>query len=78
MAAGAALAKAAGPVGEAVADVVEGVGAPVRDDHVGLLFAGGEPNPRSEWLFFLYFHDCYHTGQTELLRQAAGMNDKVI
>ena len=43
-----------------------------------VLFAGGEPNPRSEWLFFLYFHDCYHTGQTELLRQAAGMNDKVI
>ena len=28
--------------------------------------------------FFLYFHDCYHTGQTELLRQLAGKNDKVI
>lgn len=25
-----------------------------------------------------YFHDTYHTGQTDLLRQIAGANDKVI
>jgi hypothetical protein len=25
-----------------------------------------------------YFHDTYHTGQTDLLRQIAGMNDKII
>ena len=30
------------------------------------------------WLFFLYFHESYHTGQTELLRQVAGKNDKII
>jgi hypothetical protein len=30
------------------------------------------------WLFFLYFHDCYHVGQTEILRQAAGVDDKII
>ncbi|NQS91647.1 MAG: DinB family protein [Chloroflexi bacterium] len=30
------------------------------------------------WLFFLYFHDSYHVGQTEILRQAAGTNDKII
>jgi DinB superfamily len=29
-------------------------------------------------LFFLYFHETYHTGQTELLRQLAGKDDKVI
>lgn len=29
-------------------------------------------------LLFYYFHDTYHTGQTELHRQLAGMNDKVI
>lgn len=29
-------------------------------------------------LFGLYFHQTYHTGQTELLRQLAGANDKVI
>jgi len=30
------------------------------------------------FLFFLYFHDTYHTGTTEQLRQLAGKNDKVI
>jgi uncharacterized damage-inducible protein DinB len=29
-------------------------------------------------VFFLYFHETYHVGQTELLRQLAGANDKVI
>lgn len=32
----------------------------------------------SFWLFFLYFHDSYHVGQTEILRQAAGKDDKII
>lgn len=29
-------------------------------------------------LRFFYFHDTYHTGQTEILRQFAGRNDRVI
>lgn len=29
-------------------------------------------------LFFGYFHDTYHTGQTELLRQVAGKDDSII
>jgi len=29
-------------------------------------------------IFGLYFHDTYHTGQTELLRQLAGMDEKFI
>lgn len=29
-------------------------------------------------LFFLYFHESYHVGQTELYRQLAGRNDKLI
>lgn len=29
-------------------------------------------------LFFLYFHETYHVGQTELLRQLAGKDDHVI
>ncbi len=29
-------------------------------------------------IFGLYFHDTYHTGQTELLRQLAGTNDKIV
>ena len=34
--------------------------------------------PLAFWLFFLYFHDCYHVGQAEILRQAAGKDDKII
>jgi hypothetical protein len=29
-------------------------------------------------VFFNYFHDTYHTGQTELLRQVAGKDDAII
>ena len=29
-------------------------------------------------IFFLHWHETYHTGQTEALRQLAGKNDKVI
>ncbi|NLS79179.1 MAG: DinB family protein [Chloroflexi bacterium] len=36
------------------------------------------PVPLRERLFFLYYHDTYHSGQTELLRQLAGTNDKII
>ena len=30
------------------------------------------------WLLFLYFHESYHVGQTEILRQATGKDDKII
>ena len=30
------------------------------------------------YLFFLYWHETYHVGQTELLRQLAGVGDKVV
>ncbi len=29
-------------------------------------------------VFFLYFHESYHVGQTELFRQLAGKHDKII
>ncbi len=29
-------------------------------------------------IFYLYWHESYHTGQTEFLRQLAGKDDKVI
>ena len=38
----------------------------------------GSKNTISKRLAFLYFHEAYHTGQTEFLRQLAGKNDKVI
>jgi len=41
-------------------------------------FFGQRSQSVAEWLFFFYFHDTYHTGQPEILRQAAGKDDKVI
>jgi len=32
----------------------------------------------AEGIYFDYFHDTYHTGQTEILRQVAGANDQII
>lgn len=32
----------------------------------------------AERIHFDYFHDTYHTGQTEILRQVAGANDQII
>lgn len=39
---------------------------------------GGRQTTLWKRVHFLYFHDTYHTGQTELLRQLAGVDDKVI
>jgi uncharacterized damage-inducible protein DinB len=39
---------------------------------------GGTTSTLAEWCQFFYFHDTYHTGQTDLLRQVAGADDKVI
>lgn len=36
------------------------------------------PIPLLQRLHFLYFHDTYHTGQLDLLRQLSGKNDKII
>lgn len=39
-----------------------------------------DPRGRSigQRVFFLYFHETYHVGQTELFRQLAGKDDKLI
>lgn len=34
--------------------------------------------PLAQLLYFLVWHETYHTGQTEFLRQLAGKDDKVI
>ena len=43
-----------------------------------IAFFGDQKRPVAEWIFFFYFHDAYHTGQTEILRQAAGKDDHII
>ncbi|NNJ10873.1 DinB family protein [Chloroflexales bacterium ZM16-3] len=39
---------------------------------------GGRTTRLGSALFFYFFHDTYHTGQTEIMRQASGKDDKVI
>lgn len=41
-------------------------------------FFGNTEMTVGEWLLFFFFHDSYHTGQAEIMRQAAGKDDKVI
>jgi uncharacterized damage-inducible protein DinB len=43
-----------------------------------IAFFGNTEMSIGEWLLFFYFHDTYHTGQAEILRQAAGTDDKII
>jgi hypothetical protein len=51
---------------------------PEQDLQSKIAFFGNTEMTVAEWLLFFLFHDTYHTGQTEILRQAAGMDDKVI
>lgn len=39
---------------------------------------GGRTTTPTARVFFYFFHDSYHAGQTELLRQVAGMADSII
>ena len=39
---------------------------------------GRQPQPLGEVLAFLQWHETYHLGQLELLRQLAGKDDKVV
>jgi hypothetical protein len=39
---------------------------------------GMPPQSIGEWLQFFVWHETYHVGQTEILRQLTGVNDKVI
>jgi len=38
----------------------------------------GQDRSQGERLAFIYWHEGYHTGQTELLRQLTGVDDKII
>ena len=40
--------------------------------------SGNQKTTLGQRAFFLYFHETYHVGQTELFRQLAGKDDKII
>ena len=42
------------------------------------VLSGERKSTVAQRVFFYYFHETYHVGQTELFRQLAGKNDKVI
>lgn len=48
------------------------------EDLARVIHAGGRDTTVGARLFGHYFHDTYHTGQTDLLRQVSGKNDKII
>jgi hypothetical protein len=39
---------------------------------------GGPPWSVAQWLHFLLWHEAYHLGNLEILRQLTGKDDKVI
>jgi uncharacterized damage-inducible protein DinB len=41
-------------------------------------YSQDDPTPVAQHICFLYWHETYHVGQMEFLRQLAGTNDKVI
>ena len=49
-----------------------------EDDLAREVPVGEGTMPLGQRLFGFYFHDTYHTGQTDLLRQVAGANDQVL
>jgi hypothetical protein len=48
------------------------------DDLVKEMMVGERKTTVGQRVFGLYFHDTYHTGQAELLRQLAGTDDKIV
>ena len=56
--------------------------APMTPDDLGVtgkeVIKGTPPWSIAEYLNFLIWHETYHVGQTEILRQLSGVNDKVI
>jgi uncharacterized damage-inducible protein DinB len=65
---------------EQAQDELEGILAVIKPEELErqVAFFGNRSMSIAEWLLFFYFHDTYHTGQTEILRQASGRDDKVI
>ena len=60
---------------ELISDAVAGLS---DDDLARELQVGESTVSLGERLFGYYFHDTYHTGQTDLLRQVSGTDDKII
>jgi hypothetical protein len=58
--------------------IAEGLRRATPDDLARELVIGERKTTVGQRVFGLYFHDTYHTGQAELLRQLAGTDDKIV
>lgn len=58
--------------------IEQSVGALTEQQMAVEIMTGDKPVSLASRLRFYYFHDTYHTGQTEILRQFAGKNDTII
>ncbi|MFM9105588.1 MAG: DinB family protein [Chloroflexota bacterium] len=71
-----------------LADILDAIGrqqeriaavlAAITPEHLASEAPKSEPRTVGEMAAFLYWHETYHVGQTELLRQLAGVDDAVI
>ncbi|MBN2502200.1 MAG: hypothetical protein JXB38_15560 [Anaerolineales bacterium] len=55
--------------------LAEKIGGLSLEEAESVIEVKGREKPLDEWLFGFYFHETYHTGQTEILRQLAGKDD---
>jgi hypothetical protein len=58
--------------------IAEALRSATPDELAKELLVGERKTTIGQRVFGLYFHDTYHTGQAELLRQLAGTNDKIV
>lgn len=65
-------------LGESQARISDAVEKLSAEDLKKEILVGDTKMPVINRLFGFYFHDTYHTGQTELLRQISGMNDRIV
>lgn len=65
---------------DATGDALETALTTADDDFMAeeLPVEGDRTASRAAQVMFGYFHDTYHTGQTDLLRQLSGRSDKII
>ncbi len=65
---------------DASEEALEAALADVDDEFMAeeLSVEDGRMASRAAQVMFTYFHDTYHIGQTDLLRQMAGFSDKII
>lgn len=58
--------------------ITKALGDLTEDDMAAEYQAGDRTTTVGRRVAFLYFHDTFHTGQTELLRQMSGKSDAII